>query len=133
MFDGFAYPCTVVGVIVSVRDGTLMDMFVGVEMVITEVRTNVVDGVCADIRVEVGVSEVEIIVTAALEFVVPKSCAEDVLTGMLVGVVGDTLSGVLAGITSCVVSGIGVDVSTEININVLTAVTTVEIAVPTPL
>ena len=89
------------------------------------------------ILVAVGVSDVEIIVAAAaviaLEFVVPESCGVDVLTDMLVGVVGNSLSGVLAGVTSCVVPGIGVDVLTEINVNVLTAVTTVEIAVSAPL
>ena len=114
--------------------GTLIDMFVELEVVISAIRTKVVDDLRIDILVAVGVSDVEIIVAAAaviaLEFVVPESRAVDVLAGMLVDVVGDALAGVLAGVTICVVPGIGVDVLTEVNTNVLATITIVEIAVP---
>ena len=153
MFNNFVYPCTVLELLVGVRAGTIMDMVVEVEVLFSAIRTNVLDnlwinlvtdelsdmsnGMYADILVTVGVSEVEIIVAAAaviaLEFVLPKRCAVDFLTDMLVVVIGDAFSGALAGVISCVVPGIGVDMSTKINVNVLTAVTTVEIAVPTPL
>ena len=141
MVDNFAYPCTVLDVLVGVRAGTLMDMFIELEVVVINVRSNVVFDAwidtITDILVVVSVSDVDIIAVAAaviaLEFVVPKSCAVDILAGMLVGLVGDVLADVLAGVTICVVPGIGVAVLTEANANILATITTLEIAVPAPL
>ena len=93
MLDNFSHSCIAIEVLVGVRAGTTVSIVVGVEMVVIRVRTNVVVdslidvvtddlvdvfiGVYADMLVEAGVSEVEIIVVTApvivLEFVVPVS------------------------------------------------------------
>ena len=52
---------------------------------------------------------------------------------MVFGVLLDTLAGVMAGVIIGIVSGIGIIVLAKENINVLTAVLTVEIGMPAPL
>ena len=129
MFNTFPHPCVVIDVLVGVPAPITMDMFVEVEVVVIRVQTNVVVDslfdvmandlgdvfidVYADILLEVGVSDVRIIVVStlviALKFAVPVSCAGDDLSTMLVG-------------AFC-----------EVNVNVLAAVMTVDIDMLTPL
>ena len=130
-------------VLVGVRAGFIMYMFVKVEVVVIEVRLNVVvdslidvvtnkladvfiEG-CAGTPVALGVCDMGIIVVAAtaisFECTVPVSCSVDVLADMIVVVLVDVLTGVLAGVMICiVVVGIGVDALAVVNVSVLTAV-----------
>ena len=122
-------------------------MFVVVEAVDVEVdplicvvTDNLADafiGVYNDILLEVGVSDVEIIVVSAaviaLKFAVPVPCAVDVLRAMLVGVLVDILAGVLPGLIICLVFSIDVEVLPEVSVNVLAAVATGDIAMSAPL
>ena len=91
-------------------------MFVEVEVVVIRVRTNVVVDslfdvmandlgdvfidVYADILLEVGISDVRIIVVStvviALEIAVPVSCAGNVRTGMVFDVLVDVLASMSA-------------------------------------
>ena len=74
MSNSFPHSCVVIDALVGVRAGTIMGMFAAVEVVVIEVRTNVLIVVCAEILVEVNVnilpsviSVVEISVPAPLE------------------------------------------------------------------
>ena len=68
---------------------------------------------CGEILVEVGISDVGIIVVAnamiSLEFAVPVSC---LITGMMVVVLVDVLPGVMAGVMIGIVTGIDIDALT---------------------
>ena len=148
MFNTVSNPCVMIDVLAGMRVPTTVDKLVGVEVVIIEVWTNVmvdslVDVVMSvidaytDILLEVCVSDVEIIVVSAaviaLEFAVPVSCAGDVLGVILVGVLVNALADVLTGVIICLVFGIVVDSFCGVNVNVLKAVITVDIGMPTPL
>ena len=56
MSNSFPHSCVVIDALVGVRAGTIMGMFTAVEVVVIEVRTNVLIAVGAEILVEVSVN-----------------------------------------------------------------------------
>ena len=111
----------VVGLLIDVPIDELVDIFIVV---------------CDDTLVEIGVSDVGIIVVGAQvvvsEFAVTVSCAGDVLAGVVGGVPIDAFSGVLAGVIIFVVSGIGVGALAEVNVELMSAVMNVRIGMSIP-
>ena len=93
-------------------------------------RAPTTDDVYADILLEVGISDVRIIVVSAsviaLEFAVPVSCARDVLAGTVLDVLVDVSTSMSAGEIICVRPDIGVDALAGVSFNVSPAKITLE-------
>ena len=156
MSNSFSHPCcAAIDLLAAVRDSAIVGMFVEVEIkvlfieawtnmivdsvigVVTDKLADVFVDVCADMRIVVATSCVDIIVVAAtvvaLEFnTVPLSCVVNVLAGMVVGALFNALTDSLTEPIICDVSRIGVDALAEVNMNVWTALVALKIVMPIP-
>ena len=135
IFNSFAHPCTVIGVLTDLWKRAFTNMSFDVwsidvwDDVTTDSLTTATVGVGVDILADVEVT-VLVAVVISLEFEESLLCAVDVLydvwdgTSIDADVMIDALARVFADTTTSVVTDVGVDMLTDVSVNVVAAAMT---------